>query len=95
MSWWMNVSNLLAANTGLGCLLANACSLCGNVYKTPYPIHCPHTGLQYAYMDDLWQLDGSPAPVPRVRFQSQVLQPSPTPLLAPVWQAALRGYPDP
>ena len=95
MSWWMNVSNLLAANTSLGCMLAGARSLRGNVYTTPYPIHCPHIGSQYAYMDDLWQLDRSPASVPRVWLRSQVLQPSPTPLLAPVWQAALRGYPDP
>lgn len=95
MSWWMNVSNLLAANTSLGCMLAGARSLRGNVYTTPYPIHCPHIGSQYAYMDDLWQLDRSPASVPRVWLRSQVLQPSPTPLLAPVWQAALRDYPDP
>lgn len=91
----MNVSNLLAANTSLGCMLAGARSLRGNVYTTPYPIHCPHIGSQYAYMDDLWQLDRSPASVPRVWLRSQVLQPSPTPLLAPVWQAALRDYPDP
>ena len=95
MSWWMNVSNLLAANTGLECMLAGACSLRGNIYTTPYPIHCPHIGSQCAYMEDLWQLDRSPAPVPRVWLWSQVLQPSPTPLLAPVWQAALRDYPDP
>ena len=95
MSWRMNVSNLLAANTSLGCMLAGARSLRGNVYTTPYPSHCPHIGSQYAYMDDLWQLDRSPASVPRVWLRSQVLQPSPTPLLAPVWQAALRDYPDP
>ena len=95
MSWQIHGQPLLAANTYLVCTLGGARSLRGAIHSDTCGIFTAHAGLQYAYMEDLWQLDRSPGPIPWVWLRSQVPKASPTSLLASVWQAALRYYPDP
>ena len=64
MSWRMHGQPLLAVNTCLVCTLGGARSLRGAIHNDTCAIFTARAGSQYAYMEDLWQLDKSPGPIP-------------------------------